>query len=649
MNAPHACPRCGRTLPDDAPHGLCPSCLFGAALAGPGETVDREPVSADQNNTSAGCTALDSGQPENHVGETIACDSGKSVEGDDPTATASIRYFGDYILLRRLGRGGMGEVWLAHQTSLDNRPVAVKTLRAADLDAKDRVRFRNEAEAIAALDHPNLIEIYEVGEHEGEPFYSMKLYSGGSLNDHLSEFHDDPKRTARVMSAVARAVHHVHQRAILHRDLKPANVLLDERGEPHVADFGLAKRLDIDRSLSTIPGAILGTPPYMSPEQAIGRKGAVTTSSDVYGLGAILYSLLTGDAPFAGDSVPEVLQAVCEQAPEPPSRHNPKLPRDLEVICLKCLEKSPQHRYPSAAALAEDLERFLKGEPIIGRPVGSATRFWMWCRRNPWLAGAVGSTAAALVAVALLALLYAERQSKLVKVESEKLREQTEATRKIGGLATDLKTSLGESNRRLASLHLQRRDRVRGQTVRGELVVGGRELARRRAGWRHDLETCRQGYAWLQHGAMDTAEGSFFASRSDCENGDKPGRSFRAHLGLRQDGTSLGRRVKQSSRSTHPDRRAWHRSCDSYRLQGCSYRLRHRLCDALRHGHWKTRRSALPPSWDHLRGTQPGRQDRLHGRPNWCRNPVGQLYSAASWIPPEDASEQFPEWSAVHS
>ena len=336
-------------MPDDAPHGLCPSCLFGAALAGTGETVDREPVSADQNNTSAGRTA-----PTPASLRTMLVKPSRATRANPWRATilplgASIRYFGDYVLLRRLGRGGMGEVWLANQTSLDNRAVAVKTLRAADLDAKDRVRFRNEAEAIAALDHPNLIEIYEVGEHEGEPFYSMKLYSGGSLNDHLSEFHDDPKRTARVMSAVARAVHHVHQRAILHRDLKPANVLLDERGEPHVADFGLAKRLDIDRSLSTIPGAILGTPPYMSPEQAIGRKGAVTTSSDVYGLGAILYSLLTGDAPFAGDSVPEVLQAVCEQAPEPPSRHNPKLPRDLEVICLKCLEKSPQHRYPSAA------------------------------------------------------------------------------------------------------------------------------------------------------------------------------------------------------------------------------------------------------------------------------------------------------------
>jgi serine/threonine-protein kinase len=318
MTENRTCPRCGRVLPDDAPRGLCPACLLGAALAGPDEAEDRDPASGAETASDSGRTAPDPARATGRSGsspvETLNFDGREAESAALPAVETTIRYFGDYALKRLLGRGGMGEVWLAHQTSLDDRPVAVKTLRAGDLDAKDRARFRNEAEAIAALDHPNLVEIDEVGEHEGQPFYSMKLYAGGSLADHLADLRDDPRHTATLVAAVARAVHHAHQRAILHRDLKSANVLLDERGEPHVTDFGLAKRLDHDLSLS-LTGEVMGTPAFMSPEQTTGRKGAVTTASDVYGLGALLYCLITGRAPFKGDSLPDVLQAVREDDP----------------------------------------------------------------------------------------------------------------------------------------------------------------------------------------------------------------------------------------------------------------------------------------------------------------------------------------------
>jgi WD40 repeat protein len=413
MTGSQPCPRCGRELPDDAPSGLCPACLLGAALAGPGETEDREPASGAETVSDSGRTVPDVVRAEDtsgsSPGETLEFRTRDPGSAGDPAVPATIRYFGDYALKRLLGRGGMGEVWLAHQTSLNDRPVAVKTVRAGSFaHPEDLARFRNEAEAIAALDHPNLVEIYEVGEHEGQPYYSMKLYSGGSLDVRLSQFLDDPRRSASLVAAVARAVHHAHQRGILHRDLKPANVLLDERGEPHVTDFGLAKRLDDDSSL-TVSGAVMGTPAFMAPEQTTGRKGTVTTVSDVYGLGAILYSTLTGRPPFGGDSVVDTLQAVREQTPEPPSRRNGRLPRDIEVICLKCLEKDPRRRYDSADLMAGDLERFVSGKPIEARPVGAATRAWMWCRRNPAVAGLTATVAGLVLTVAVVSAVSALR------------------------------------------------------------------------------------------------------------------------------------------------------------------------------------------------------------------------------------------------
>ncbi len=288
----------------------------------------------------------------------------------------------DYDVLDEIARGGMGVVYRARQRSL-NRLVALKVIRdGVSATEDDARRFRNEAEAVANLDHPHIVPIYEVGDHRGCRFFSMKLVEGGNLAERLAEFSAQPRDAARLMVTVARAVHHAHERGILHRDLKPSNILIDGQGHPLVADFGLARRVEADSEL-TQTGAVLGTPSYMAPEQATGRKGAVTTATDVHGLGAVLYALLTGKPPFRGDSPLETLERVREHVPEPPSAVRTGTDRDLETICLKCLEKDPRQRYASAEAVAEDLERWLAGRSILARPAGRAERAWRWCRRHP--------------------------------------------------------------------------------------------------------------------------------------------------------------------------------------------------------------------------------------------------------------------------
>ena len=343
--------------------------------------------------------------PLREAGPDETVDSDTMADPELPRGTRVV-YFGDYELVRELGRGGMGIVYRARQISL-NRLVALKMLKSDVLASDDeRRRFRNEAEAVAVLDHPHIVPILEVGEHEGHRYFTMKLVEGPSLDHTLGEYTSDPKAAARLVATATEAVHHAHQRGILHRDLKPSNILLDERGEPYITDFGLAKRVKADSEL-THSGAILGTPAYMAPEQASGHRGVVTTASDVYGLGAVLYALLTGKAPFSGDSVVDTLEQVRERAPEPPSKLNQATPRDLEVICLKCLEKDPARRYGTAQDLAADLRRWLAAEPIAARPVGRLERGWLWARRNPVVAGLIASVALALILGAVVSSVFA--------------------------------------------------------------------------------------------------------------------------------------------------------------------------------------------------------------------------------------------------
>jgi serine/threonine-protein kinase len=284
-----------------------------------------------------------------------------------PKTTAPLRPFGDYELLEELGRGGMGVVYKAWQRSL-GRVVALKMiLRGTHASAADLARFRSEAASAAKLDHPHIVSVYDIGEVDGQPFFTMKYVEGITLAGRLSQGPLEPREAARIMRDVALALHAAHQSGILHRDLKPSNVLLDKAGQPHLMDFGLAKRVDGGAGL-THSGDILGTPSYMPPEQAAGVRGELGPTGDVYSLGAILYQLLTGRPPFQAASTMDTLMLVLEQEPVPPRLLNPNVPRELELICLKCLQKPPDLRYATAAQLAEDLQAYLNNEPISASP-----------------------------------------------------------------------------------------------------------------------------------------------------------------------------------------------------------------------------------------------------------------------------------------
>ena len=315
-----------------------------------------------------------------------------------PSVGDTISYFGDYELLDVLGRGGMGVVYKARQVSLD-RTVALKMILSGQLSSEREVaRFHAEAEAAAKLDHPGIVPIHEIGEHNGQHYFSMGYVEGTSLASKLRDGPLSAKEATTLVQQVAEAVQHAHDHGIIHRDLKPANVLLDKEGQPRLTDFGLAKRLESDSEL-TASGQVMGSPAYMSPEQAEGRVKELGPATDIYSLGTVLYSLLTGRPPFLSDTVADTLMQVINQEPVSPRRLNSKCPRDLETICLKCLRKEPAKRYASAADLAADLGRWLNHEPIHARPVSRREKIWLWCKRRP----AVAAMTAAIVLLVVIA------------------------------------------------------------------------------------------------------------------------------------------------------------------------------------------------------------------------------------------------------
>jgi tRNA A-37 threonylcarbamoyl transferase component Bud32 len=320
--------------------------------------------------------------------------------------------FGDYELLEEIAHGGMGVVYKARQVSL-NRVVAVKMIRADRLAREEDIRrFRTEAQAAAQLQHPNIVAIHEVGAIDGQHFYSMDFVAGRSLAQIAREKPLSPKQAARYVQKIAEAIHYAHQRGILHRDLKPSNVLIDENDEPRVADFGLAKLMAGDSEM-TLSGTVMGSPSYMPPEQASGRSREVTVCSDIYSLGAILYDVLCGRPPFRAETTMETLRQVLEMEPVLPRVLNPRAPRDLETIVLKCLQKEPAKRYASAQDLADELARFQHGEPIQARPIGPTARLWRWCKRKPALAASLAAVGMLLTAVAIISFVSAVRQREL--------------------------------------------------------------------------------------------------------------------------------------------------------------------------------------------------------------------------------------------
>ncbi len=373
-------------------------------------------------------------------GVTATIDVTDRAEMKTPTSPSgpTPRRIGNYDVLEEIARGGMGVVFKARQRSL-NRLVALKMILIGEMASQKEIdRFHTEAESAARLQHPGIVAIYETSEHEQLPFFSMEYVEGSSLEDAVREGALGGPRCARYTEQIARAISYAHDQGVLHRDLKPSNVLLDRNDLPKVTDFGLAKRVEGGSDL-TASGAILGTPGYMPPEQALGKKEAVDVRSDVYSLGAVLYALLTGRPPFRAATASATLLQVIEHQPVSPRTLNPETDRDLETICLKCLSKEPEYRYQSAEALADELARYLRGEPIEARPVGRLERAWRWSRRNPVWAGLFA--ALLLAAVSFTAVLALVRENRQV-AEWATLQQQFEERLDRPALATSYVTGM---------------------------------------------------------------------------------------------------------------------------------------------------------------------------------------------------------------
>ena len=423
------CRKCGAKIFSDAPEGLCPKCVLKIALGAFPDAV-------------AGVG--DCGCVEQPAGEDRA-----SASQDKMTAHAAelLGELGDYELLEEIGRGGQGVVFRARQKSL-NRIVALKVISLGQWASKAHLkRFRLEAEAAARLEHPGIVPIHEVGERDGSCYFSMKFVEGGQLDQVVRHEPMPIRRAVELIANVARTVHYAHEHGILHRDIKPGNILLDQKGEPHLTDFGLARLVESESSVTQTLD-VLGTPSYMAPEQAVGNNAAVNSVTDVYGLGAVLYQLLTGQPPFAGGATYETIKLLLDTEPRPPRLLNPKINRDLSTICLKCLEKDPKRRYSSALALAEDLERWLKHEPILARRTGVFARGGKWVRRNPTstllVASLVGLAAAAGWIISKSELVRHPVTTGIAVLPFENFSEQKENAAFADGVQDDILTKLAK-------------------------------------------------------------------------------------------------------------------------------------------------------------------------------------------------------------
>ena len=420
MPLTRVCPKCGASLPQEGWEGLCPKCLVRVALEDSSRKIDAEHASSDQ---PAGQRAEGEGP----------LSSNQVADPKSPIESHRIHYVGDYELLEEIARGGMGVVYRARQFSL-NRIVAVKMMLSGQFASTAAVqRFRAEAESAANLHHPNIVAIHEVGEHDGQPYFSMDYVEGQDLGELVRERPLGAHQAARYLKTIAEAIHYAHQRGTLHRDLKPSNVLIDANDQPRITDFGLAKRFvepevesqaagatpvpavraaasRIDPRLDlTLTGQVLGSPSFMSPEQASGQRSRIGSATDIYSLGAILYHLVTGRPPFLADTLAETLQQVQHTNASSPRLLNPAVARDLDTICMKCLEKEPRPRYATAQDLADELGRFLQGEPIRARPVGHLEKTWRWCRRNPTVSSLTAGIVLLLVTLAVASPIAAYR------------------------------------------------------------------------------------------------------------------------------------------------------------------------------------------------------------------------------------------------
>src|SRR5436309_5216608 len=428
------CGKCGAKIFAEAPQEFCSACLLETGL---GLFVD-EPVAGD------GLSAVASAEAD-YPGR---CDDAPLPDRKKAARPAKmLGDFGDYELLEEIGRGGQGVVYRAHQKSL-NRTVALKVIGLGYWATEAHLkRFRREAEAAASLDHTGIVPIYEVGEREGSCYFSMKLVEGGQLDDVAKRESMPIRRAVELIAKVARTVHYAHEHGILHRDIKPGNILLDAKGEPHLTDFGLARLVESESSVTQTLD-VLGTPSYMAPEQAVGNNAAVSSVTDIYGLGAVLYQLLTGQPPFAGGATYETIKLLLDTEPRHPRLLNPKIDRDLSTICLKCLEKDPKRRYSSALALAEDLERWLRHEPIQARHTGVFARGGKWVRRNPTsallVASLLGLAAAASWIVWKSELIRQPPTTGIAVLPFENLGDEKEHTAFADGVQDDILTKLAK-------------------------------------------------------------------------------------------------------------------------------------------------------------------------------------------------------------